>query len=193
MRFPQTGRVGVVREVDDIKSTKPMSAPRSIQFLKDDGNEIHAPIRSAGAAGNGHEGSDNSAMRYVLAKARHYGWLPVGCCPVDLVQRRERHPLQLFAVDLRTAATRGEACKPQEVGLGNPPCKHYQAEHAARKARRLKDHERQVELGKTATDKQTEALVNFVEKMDVRTTVGPSAPPDDHGPPTEPAGRKVGK
>lgn len=164
-RVPQTGRVGVVRQVEDIASTKPMQEVRSVKMLRDDGHEVHCPIRSAAAAGHGEKGSDNSMSRYVFAKAKHNGWIPEGACPVDLVLRRERSHLQLYSQEVRKAVERRDACAPHEVGAKNPPCRHYVAERDARGARRLKEHEAQEARNKSAAERTTDALVSFVEKM----------------------------
>ena len=124
-KVPQTGRVGVVRQVEDIAGTRPMRETRAIQFLKDDGNEIHAPIRSAAAAMHGEHGTDMSLRSYVIAKARHFGWIPVHCCPVDVVLRGDRHILQMFSSDVRKAVEAREACQAAHIGIDKPPCPHY--------------------------------------------------------------------
>lgn len=181
-RIPQTGKVGVVREVEDIKATKPMSAPRSILFLRDDGNEVHCIIRSAAAAGFGDKGSDHSFRAYALAKGRHFGWIPAGSCPVDLVQRRERNALQLVSLPLREAAKRGEGCQPHQVGLDKPPCKHYLAERSARQADRLAEHKRQEQRQKSDASRTTDALVEFVQKMAPNAAPAPADPAQEFAP-----------
>lgn len=164
-RVPQTGKVGVVRQVEDIKAARAMSEPRSVKFLRDDGNEIDAPIRSAAAAGHGDQGSDNSFARYVLAKAKFYGWIQVGSCPADLVARRERTLLQMTSRPLRALIEKGEACKSHEVGANKPPCRHYILEREARLARRFAEHEASIERGKTSADRTVDALVDVVKKL----------------------------
>lgn len=175
-RVPQTGREGVVREVGDIKNTKPMATPRSIDMLRDDGNEVAMVIRNAAAAGFGDNGSDTSFMRYQLAKAKRAGWLPVGCCPLDLVARRERNALQLDDLSLRAAAKSGDTgCRPHEVGVSKPPCKHYRAEMAARLNRRATDDKAAELRQKSDAARTTDALVDFVAKMAPAAAPTPAA------------------
>lgn len=162
-RLPQTGRVGVVRQVDDIKSTQPMALPRSIHVLRDDGHETDPPIRSAAAAGNGDKGSDNSFARYVLAKAKKKGWIVNYACPVDLVLRRERRAEQMKSPEVKEAIEKREACGPR--GKDEPPCSHYFAEAEARKGRRYAEHLRGEERQKTQADRTADALVQLVGKM----------------------------
>lgn len=164
-RVPQTGRVGVVRQVDDIASTRPMREPRAIQYLRDDGHEIHAPIRSAAAALNGDHGTDMSLTSYVRAKAKHFGWLLVHCCPVDVVLRGERNRLQMYSPEVREAIERREACPPASVGLDKPPCKHYRAERDARRRRRLAEHEQQVASAKSNEARTLDVLTQMVQRM----------------------------
>ena len=172
-RLPQTGRVGTVREVSDIRNTQPMPLPRSIHVLRDDGHEVDMPIRSAAAAGNGDKGSDNSFARYVLAKATKKGWIVNYACPVDLVIRRERRVEQMKAPEVKAAIEKREACGMR--GKDDPPCSHYFAELAARQARRHAEHERQGERQKSQADRTTDALVQFVEKMAPAAASPPAA------------------
>lgn len=189
-RVPQTGRVGVVRQVDDIAQTKPMSLPRFVNMLRDDGNEAPIIIRTAAAAGHGEQGSDNTFQRYQGAKAKRHGWIPEGACPVAMAERGDINPLQLDSRPLRQAVANREGCKPHEVGVNKPPCKHYQAEKAARTAHRLGEHLASVEREKTSADRTTDALVEFVNKMDARTAPAPATLPEME---FAPRGPKAGK
>lgn len=164
-RVPQTGREGVVREVADIKATKPMALPRSVLMLRDDGNEAHMVVRNAAAAQHGDQGSDTSFMRYQFAKAKRLGWIAVGSCPLDLVRRRERNPLQMDSREIRAAAEKGESgCEPHQVGVNKPPCRHYVMERDARLARRLAEHTASVDRAKSDAAKTNELLVQIVQQ-----------------------------
>lgn len=162
-RLPQTGRVGVVRQVDDIKGTQPMSAPRTIHVLRDDGHEVDPPIRTAAAAGHGDKGSDNSFARYQLAKAKARGWIVNYACPVDLVLRRERRIEQMRSPLVKAAIDKREACGPR--GKDDPPCSHYFAEVEARQGRRAAADKDNENRKKSDTARTTDALVQFVQQQ----------------------------
>lgn len=171
-RVPQTGRVGLVRSVDEIRNTTPMADARSVQVLRDDGHETNMVLRTAAAATHGEHGSDNSFARYNLAKARKHGWIVGEACPVDLVLRRERRAQQMRSAVVQAAIEKREPCGPR--AKGEPPCSHYLAEREARQARRLREHLDQNARNKSSVDRQTEALVSFVEKM--APPAAPSSP-----------------
>ena len=192
-RVPQTGRVGVVRQIEDIAATRPMREVRAVQYLKDDGHEIHAPIRSAAAALHGEHGTDMSLVSYVRAKARFYGWIPVGCCPVDVVLRGERNVLQMFSAEVRDAIKARDACAAATVGLDKPPCKHYVAERDARRRRRLAEHEQQVMNAKTQEAKTLDVLTAMVQRLPGQVPAVASDPANEFAPQQKPLPPKGGK
>ncbi len=83
-RLPAAGRVGVVRQVEDIEATKPQRQPRFLTFMKDGkkggGDIVFCPITGAAAA---EPGTDQSFEIDVRSKARRNGWIQVGRCPID--------------------------------------------------------------------------------------------------------------
>lgn len=188
-RIPQTGRVGVVRQVEDIATTRPMQDPRSIRYLRTEGHEIHAPIRSAAAALNGDKNTDRSFRENIVAKASFYGWLQVGCCPVDEVMRRIIMPERIVSPMVREAIRDRKPCSQADVGGGKPPCPHYLAERDARRARQVKFEEQRAKSLKSDSDKlaekQTEAIGALVERLAVKpeepAPVAPPAPTKGNG------------
>jgi hypothetical protein len=91
------------------------------------------------------------------AKARHFGWIPVGHCPIALVVSGEVKSGQLIAKDLRGITT---PCVHGTYGE-TKPCTHYLAEEAARKALQAKkqaasDKRMQPEAEKLIAAQQTQ-------------------------------------
>lgn len=165
-RLPQAGRVGVVRQVEDIESTKPQKQPRFLTFMKDGkkggGATCFHVITGAAAA---EPGTDKSFEIDVRARARKNGWIQVGRCPIDAAMSgdllgREK---MLEAAENREAFKRHERCNPSTVGPGKPPCKHWILEEEARKATRVRDDKKAHK--KSAADRQAEAFENLAEQL----------------------------
>lgn len=165
-RVPQSGKVGLVRQVADIDGLRPMRERRFIAFLHADGNVCNDVIRGAAAS---EPGSDRSFEAYVRAKAKHHGWIEQGACPVDEAMRRNIFSGALVAKENKDALAKKQSCPVSELGAGRPPCAHFIAEEVARKARRSADSERREEAHRSAADRQTDALVDLVSNLN-RTT-----------------------
>lgn len=171
-RLPASGRVGVVRQVEDIEATKPQRQPRFLTFMKDGtkggGAVVFVPITGAAAA---ETGTDQSFELDVRRRARNNGWIQLGRCPIDAAMSgdlmgRER---MLEAIENREAFARSERCAPETLlprGRGEPPppCKHWIAEEAARKQTRVKDNAKTKKV--SMTERQTAAFEKLAEKWD---------------------------
>lgn len=181
-RLPQAGRVGVVRQVEDIEATRPQKQPRFLTFMKDGakggGAIIFAPITGAAAA---EPGTDKSFEIDIRQRARKHGWIQVGRCPIDVAMSGDLagRELMLEAPENRGAFARSERCEPSTLtprakGEPPPPCKHWIAEEAARKATRVKDDAKKKK--KTAADKQAEAFEKIADKLGEKLEVEPTKP-----------------
>jgi hypothetical protein len=165
-RFPVAGRVGLVRQVEDIATTKPQPQPRFITFMKDGtkggGAVVFCPI-TASAASDPQQ--DKSFEISVRQKARENGWIQVGRCPIDVAMSGEilGREKMLEAPENREAFKRGERCSPGVVGQRKPPCKHWIVEEAARKAVRAADDAKLKR--KTPVERQAEAFEKFVDRL----------------------------
>lgn len=175
-RFPASGRVGVVRQVEDIETTKPQRQPRFLTFMKDGtkggGAVVFIPITGAAASETGTDQSFELDMR---RRAKRNGWIQVGRCPIDVAMSgdllgRER---MLEAPENREAFAKSDRCAPGDVGPNKPPCRHWIAEETARKATRVRDNAKLTK--KTAADRQTEAFERMADKWAESETPTPKA------------------
>ncbi len=182
-RVPATGKVGLVRVVADIEGLKPQREPRSIPYLRADGHVTNNVIRAAAAS---QPGTDNSFAMYTIAKAKHEGWIQVGTCPIDEVQRGNIRAQSIADKGVRAAVDKHEVpCARSSLGVmnpSNPPCPHFIAEEAARKERRgTLEAKREVARKSVAdiqAEKQTEAIRDFVDVQRIaldRQTSKPTA------------------
>lgn len=166
-RLPQAGRVGVVRQVEDIEATKPQRQPRFLSFMKDGtkggGATVFCPITGAAAA---EPGTDKSFELDIRAKAKRNGWIQVGRCPIDVAMSGDilGRGRMLEAPENREAYARSERCDPGTLGPSKPPCKHWVAEEAARKATRVKDNAK-IGKKKSAAEKAAERQAEAFEKL----------------------------
>lgn len=167
-RVPATGKVGLVRVVADIDGLKNQREPRYVTYLRADGHVTNNVIRASAAS---QPGTDNSFALFTIAKARHEGWIQVGTCPIDAVQRGDIRP-QAIADKTVRAAVDGHAvpCPRSSLGIShpnNPPCSHFIAEEAARKDRRhvfeIKREAARKSVADIQAEKQTEAIRDFVD------------------------------
>lgn len=151
-KVPQVGYVG------PLNNARPMRSVRAIRYLRADGHITHVCVTNAAAHVHG---ADDSYLRDRRAKAKHFGWIEVGTCPVvEVLSRR------LNAVDLISDVARnGKPCGVDEVGPDSPPCQHFLAEERARKQVRADENRKANEADKSESMKQTEALVNLATKM----------------------------
>lgn len=179
-RFPVAGRVGLVRQVEDIQATKPQPQPRFITFMKDGtkggGHIVHCPITAAAASDPQQDKSFEISIRQ---KARENGWIQVGRCPIDVALSGEiiGKEKMLESPENREAYKRHERCDPNTIGARKPPCKHWIAEEAARKNTRVVDAAKLEK--KSLAERQAEAFEKLANKW---------AESDE--PPTPPRARK---
>jgi hypothetical protein len=159
-RVPQSGKVGLVRQVADIEGLKPQGQPRFITFLHMDGNICNDPITSAAAST---PGTDKSFEIGIRQKARREGWVQWGLCPIDAAQRRDITRLQLMAPSNREAYDKRQACAHDAVGPRKPPCPHFDAEIEARRKIRA-DVSAKAER-KSAAERQADAIAGYFEKQ----------------------------
>lgn len=165
-RFPVAGRVGLVRQVEDIETTKPQPQPRFITFMKDGtkggGAIVFCPITAAAASD---PQQDKSFEISVRQKARENGWIQTGRCPIDVAMSGDiiGRGKMLEAPENREAFKRHDRCDPSAVGRDKPPCKHWIAEEAARKAVRVADD---AKLKKKSTaERQAEAFEKLADRL----------------------------
>lgn len=179
-RFPVAGKVGLVRQVEDIEGLKPQPQPRFITFMKDGtkggGHIVFCPITAAAASDPQQDKSFEISIRQ---KARENGWIQVGRCPIDValsgeIQGRDK---MLEAPENREAYKRNERCNQSTLGARKPPCKHWVAEEAARKNTRKVDDAKLVK--KSLAERQAEAF----EKLATKWT-------ESDDPPVPPRARK---
>ena len=169
-RLPAQGHEGQVTHATVMRGR------RYVEFLKFDGTVFAAPITGAAAAVID---TDKSHQEYVFAKARHEGWIEKHACPVDAVMSGQIKPQRLVAFESREALAKGERC-PRPVA-GAPPCAHYIAEEAARKARNVDVDRKRAEAARTDaarnSDRSTEALLKLAESIEARAAAAESMPP----------------
>lgn len=167
-RVPATGKVGLVRVVADIDGLRNQREARFVSYLRADGHITSNVIRAAAAS---QPGTDSSFALYTIAKAKHEGWIQVGTCPIDAVQRGDVRPQQIADKGVRAEVdSHAMPCPRASLGLANannPPCRHFIAEEAARKDRRAAFEAKREAARKSVADvqaeKQTEAIRDFVE------------------------------
>jgi hypothetical protein len=157
-RLPAVGHTGPVTHAS------PMSVRRAIEFLKFDGSMIAAPITGAAAAV---PDTDRSHELYIAAKARYHGWVEKGVCPCDAVMSGQIKKQRIVDKSVREAIDKGERCP--RTAPSQPPCKHFRAEEAARKARNLEEDAKRCEAAKSdaakSADRHTEALLTLTERL----------------------------
>lgn len=174
-RYPQAGKVGLVRQVEDIGGLRPQPQPRFLTFLKDGtkggGHIVFCPITAAAASD---PGTDKSFEISIRQKARENGWIQVGRCPIDValsgdIQGRDK---MLEAPENREAYKRNERCDPSTLGSKRPPCKHFIAEEAARKNVRAVDAAKAEK--KSAAERQADAFEKLAERLTDRVDETPA-------------------
>jgi hypothetical protein len=180
-RYPASGQVGLVRQVEDIEGLKTQPQPRFLTFMKDGtkggGAIAFSPITAAAASD---PQTDKSFEIGVRQKARENGWIQVGRCPIDVAMSGDilGRGKMLEAPENREAYSRNERCDPNILGPRNPPCKHWIAEEAARKNVRAVDAAKAEK--KSLAERQAEAFEKLATKWS-----------ESDEPPTPPKPRKA--
>jgi hypothetical protein len=103
----------------DIKST--------MKVLRHEG--IWADVKTNNGPAHATDGSDRYELN-MRAKARHFGWIPLGECPAAMVA----HGLIEAHTVLAPEARDGKPCERHSLGIRNPHCRHLWAEMKARAA-----------------------------------------------------------
>jgi hypothetical protein len=155
---------------------------RWIHVLRHDGHVVRMPINMAAADV---EGLD-FVGRERRAKARHYGWIPVGMCPLALLAAGDLRPQQLAmlgvaepeTIERKARELRVEACDPRKCGEVSP-CPHYLQEEKARKERQNRRQAKINAAFQSEADKllkgqqqQTSEIVAGVSKVMAETFAG---------------------
>lgn len=118
-RIPQRGHQG------DYENRRPAQGVRSVRVVCHDGNTVDSTLTSAAA----HLDHTTPQGQYVMAKWRHFGWFPLGNCPLALLGVG-----QLQIGHFRDQSIVSESpCPPNSCNTANP-CKHALAELAARRS-----------------------------------------------------------
>lgn len=141
---------------------------RTLYVLQHDGTIAHVPT----TMGAGDIDGADHVGKYIRAKARHFGWLPVGQCPLRAVAAGTVQPHQLRDADLRASATdgTGKAC---QGSYGEERwCPHFVAEDRARKelnakiqAKRAAAHQSEADKLIRAGQQQTKDIVSGVANV----------------------------
>lgn len=168
-RVPAKGYIG-----NDLANMRLMPGQRFVDMVRDSGDTVACPL-STGASLRVRD-DEHKADR--LRKFRFCGWFPVGCCPAREAQKGFRGGGIGKNHLLSKVAREGRPCEEHEVGDDNPPCEHYLAEVAARKARNKAVDEKTRLAYKDADEKKTELLGTLVEHLVAKE----SAPAPKGGP-----------
>ncbi|HUR48207.1 MAG TPA: hypothetical protein VMY88_01570 [Acidimicrobiales bacterium] len=154
-KIPQRGHVA-----GDYDNPVPSPHARWLHVLRHDGHVVRVPLTCAAADLDGAQLTSQERR----AKARHFGWIPVGSCPLAMVETGELKAGQLIAKAIRGQ----EMCKHGSYGP-NKPCPHYIAEEAARKelqkkatAKREKAHQSEADKLVAAQADQTKEIVGAI-------------------------------
>ena len=152
---------------EDVRTARMLNIPRWVHVLRHDGHETRVPITMAAAD---LDGSDNYGKK-IRAKARFFGWIPVGRCPIALLTAGELSPSKLACRDLQKVST---PCKHGTYG-DLRPCPHYVLERDARvhrnnvlQGRIAKQHQSEADKLLKGQEAQTSAIVEQLAKGNER-------------------------
>jgi hypothetical protein len=101
-----------------------------LHLLRHDGNEVRVKLTCAAAD------LDTSQLtsQERRAKARYFGWIPVGMCPLAMIENGLLREGQLQAKELR-----GQLACPRNSYSEDRPCPHYLVERRARRLEQAKE------------------------------------------------------
>lgn len=144
-KVPQRGHQGDY----DNRTIDPRSArSRWLHVCRDDGNWIRMVMTNAAA----HVDSNEAWGQYQRAKARFFGWFPIGSCPLALISAGYFKPGQF----VNQAMLEEQACKPGTYSE-REPCPHCKAETEARRKQRTELEVERAKNWRDPTDRQIEA------------------------------------
>lgn len=172
---PLRERIPAVGTVGEPYTGRPQAVRRFVTMLRADGNEVSVALTAAAAS---IPGTDNSQRDYALAKAKHFGWIEKGHCPLEEHQSdRVGFGLpKLIAESNRAAARDNERCAHWGTSPNAEPCRHWLAEVEARRARRAKEESKRAESYKSDDAKHTDAIKGLVESLATMTARPAEAP-----------------
>ncbi len=170
-KIPQRAHVG-----GDYDNPIPSKHVTWLHMLRHDGHEVRVKLTNAAADLD----TDASFARERRAKARYFGWLLVGVCPLTQVAAGDVQKGQLMAKEIRDA-------RPCERGACSEarPCAHYTAERQARRALQAKETSRLEKSNRSEAEKlisaqqeQTKEIVTGVagELAKAIATIVPERP-----------------
>lgn len=187
-KIPQRGHNGKPGDYDNPELAR---IPRFIHVLRHDGHCTRIPITMAAADADGAD----FFGRFVQAKARHFGWIPVGHCPAAMLVAGLLRPQQVVSDEARKATP----CAHGSYGE-NQHCPHFTMEDAARKERKRrlqaktdKGFETEAQKVIKAQQQQTSEIVTGVGNSiaeAIKALAASSAPPPAGDPPPAPEGKK---
>jgi hypothetical protein len=122
---------------------------RSLYVLQHDGTLIHIPL----TMGAGDVDGLDHVGKYMRAKARHFGWLPVGQCPIRAVAAGTVQPHQLRDAELRASVADGTARACQGQHNEERWCPHFVAEEKARKEANARVQAKRAAANQSEADK----------------------------------------
>lgn len=150
-KIPQRGHVA-----GDYDNPVPSRYNRWLHVLRHDGHVVRVPVTGAAADFD----TSQLTTQERRAKARHFGWILVGSCPLALVETGEIQPGQLIAKNIRKEAM----CKQGSYGP-EQPCPHYLAEEAARKERQKKETVKREKVHQSEADKLVSAQAEQTKEI----------------------------
>lgn len=168
-KIPQRGHVG---ERFMSENPKIRNSQRWVHWLKHCGNEARVPVTNAAAQID----PDTKFKQFITTKSKHFGWIPVGHCPIALIFAGGLRRNQLADKELKKALEDEKVSPCQHGSYGERmPCKHYIAEREARRLRKKKlqtkrdkqfqgDAEKAMEAQREAQREQTSAIAELVAK-----------------------------
>jgi hypothetical protein len=141
-RFPQHGHVG------SYDSKKKAGGQRFVRVVRHDGHVVCLVLTNAAA----HIDPSTPFGNYQRAKMRHYGWFPLGSCPLAMLATSQVTPEQF----VNQAMLKEPPCTPGTYGE-NKPCPHCVAETTARQKAHTADEAERMASFKDPTEKLVEA------------------------------------
>lgn len=150
-KIPQRGHVG-----GDADNPIVSRHARWVHVLRHDGHAVRMVMTCAAAD------FDMASLwtQERRAKARHFGWILVGHCPLALVLTGEIQKGQLLAKDIRNQPP----CAHGTYGE-NKPCPHYLAEEAARKELQKKKTAQAEKVNRSEADKLVAAQADQTKEI----------------------------
>lgn len=170
-KVPQRGHVG------DYENRRPAPGIRSVRVVRHDGHVVDSVLTSSAAQLDHTE----SQGQYIQAKWRHFGWFPLGNCPLALLSMGQIQPGHLRAKQIigQTPCAHG-SCNEKT------PCMHalteLEARRTAQRARTAEIDHKFVERDQKMIDANANALEKLGDNLaevirEVRAAHQPPEPP----------------